>query len=59
MRKMITCDMKERFLTGGRKKKALNKFNVLLHSVNMIHGVEEEISHYLVFSQMQKQNDEN
>ncbi len=31
-------------------------FNVLLHSVNMIHGVEGEISHYLVISQMQKQN---
>ncbi len=49
-------DMKERFLTGG-KKKAINKFNVLLHSGNMTHGVAEgEISHYLVFCQMQKQN---
>lgn len=38
------------------EKKALNKFNVLLHSVNMSHGVEGEISHYLVFSQIQKQN---
>lgn len=48
--------MKERSLTGGRKrkKKALNKCNILLYSVDMIHGGEGEILRYLVFSQHAK-----